>query len=210
MPSIKIYNQRKEEVGEIDLADEVFAAEVKPHLLHQAVRKQRAAKRAGTHAVKRRSDVSGGGRKPFRQKGTGRARQGTIRAPHMRGGGVVFGPEPRSYDFKVNKKEMAAALRSALSIRAGEGAITVLDALELEAAKTKGFKQVLADLELDDALFVADASDNVVLSSRNLQEVSLLPPQGLNVYDVLNRKQLVLTKDAVEAVTARLGTGGAA
>lgn len=206
MATVTVYNQNREPVGELELDDAVFGVEIKPHLLHMAVRKQLAARRQGTHAVKRRSDVSGGGRKPFKQKGTGRARQGSIRAPHYRGGGVVFGPEPRSHDFKVNKKQMRAALCAALTARAAEGAITVLDALELDSPKTKGFKSILEAFGLGDALIVADdASDNVKLAARNLTEVSLLPTIGVNVYDILKRDHLVLTKGAAEALVARLG-----
>jgi len=206
MATVTVYNQNREPVGEMDLDDAVFGVEVKPHLLPLAVRKQLAARRQGTHAVKRRSDVSGGGRKPFKQKGTGRARQGSIRSPHYRGGGVVFGPEPRSHDFKVNKKQMAAALCAALTTRAAEGAITVVDALELESPKTKGFKNLLKTFELADALVVSDdASDNVKLAARNLHEVSVIPTVGVNVYDILKRDHLVLTKGAAEALVARLG-----
>lgn len=206
MAKVTIYNQNHDEVGELDLDDSVFATEVKPHLLHMAVRKQRAAKRAGTHAVKRRADVSGGGRKPFKQKGTGRARQGTSRAAQMRGGGVVFGPEPRSYDFKMNKKEMRGALRSALSLRAGAGDLVVLDDLAFDAPKTKDFKAFLSAFGLGDALVVVDgATDATTKSARNLNEVTMLPSIGVNVYDVLNRKTLVITKSAVEQLTARLG-----
>jgi large subunit ribosomal protein L4 len=206
MASINVYNQQNEQVGEIELDDMVFGAEVKEHLLHAVVRKQLAARRAGTHAVKRRSDVRGGGRKPFKQKGTGRARQGTSRAPHMRGGGVVFGPNPRSYDFKVNKREMRAALCGAISRRVAEGRIIVLDDIQFDGPKTKSFKAFLAAFGAADALLVVDGSnENVELSARNLQNVTVLPPVGVNVYDVLHRSQLFMTKSAVEAVTSRLG-----
>lgn len=215
MSTVKIYNQSQQEVGEIELDDAVFGVEPKSHLLHLVVRKQRAARRAGTHAVKGRSDVSGGGRKPYKQKGTGRARQGSTRSPQFRGGGVVFGPQPRSYDFKVNKKQMASALRTALSIRAGEGKVVVLDDLAFDAPRTKDFKALLAAFGIEDALFVLEASDAVQLSARNLSQVTVLPPVGLNVYDVLARSTLVLSKDAVGAITERLAptataAGGAA
>lgn len=206
MATLSVYNLERQPVGEIELDDAVFGVEVKPHLLHLAVRKQLAARRQGTHAVKRRAEVSGGGRKPFKQKGTGRARQGSTRSPHYRGGGVVFGPEPRNHDFKVNKKEMRAALCSALTTRAKGGELVILDDLDLDTPKTKAFKAILDRFELPDALFVvADASDNVKLASRNLQEVSILPPQGVNVYDVLKRDRLILTRKAAEALVARLG-----
>jgi|JI61114BRNA_FD_contig_121_76374_length_4116_multi_3_in_0_out_0_3 large subunit ribosomal protein L4 len=206
MPKITVYNLSREAVGELELDATVFAAEIKSHLLHAVVRKQLAARRAGTHAVKRRADVSGGGRKPFKQKGTGRARQGTSRAPQMRGGGVVFGPIPRSYDFKVNKKEMAAALRSALSTRAGAGELIVVDGLSLQAPKTKEALAFLERFELTDVLLVTDdANDNVRLAARNLPKVTLLQADGVNVYDVLLRSRLVMTAGAVEAVSRRLG-----
>lgn len=206
MASINVYNQNREQVGEVELSDAVFGAEVKSHLLHAVVRKQLAARRQGTHAVKRRSDVSGGGRKPFRQKGTGRARQGTTRAAQMRGGGVVFGPNPRSYDFKINKKEMASALRSALSHRAAEGNLVVLEDLQFDAPKTREFVAILERFEMGDALVVlAGDNANAELSSRNLSNVTLLQSSGLNVYDILHRSQLVMTRAAVDAVTARLG-----
>lgn len=206
MSKIPVWNQNHEQVGEIELDASVFGAEIKPHLMHMVVRKQLAARRQGTHAVKRRSEVSGGGRKPFKQKGTGRARQGSTRSPHMRGGGVVFGPEPRSYDFKVNKKEMATALKSALSHRAGEGAIVVLDDLFFDAPKTKQFTELMGKFELSDALVVhTDANGNLSLSVRNLQGITLVAPAGVNVYDVLKRSRLVMTTAAVQAVSARLG-----
>jgi len=205
MATVKIYNTKKEEVGELQLSDAVFGVEPKRHLLHLVVRKQLAARRAGTHAVKRRSSVSGGGKKPFKQKGTGRARQGSTRSPHMRGGGVVFGPEPRSHDFKVNKKETRAALLSALSVRAGEGTLVVLDALDFDTPKTRNFRELLGTFGLDSALVVADVSANLELAGRNLQHLTVLSAGRLNVYDVLKRKHLVLTRAAVEAVTARLG-----
>jgi large subunit ribosomal protein L4 len=206
MTTIKVHNQQSDEIGELELNDVVFAAEVKQHLLHAVVRKQLAARRAGTHAVKRRSDVRGGGRKPFKQKGTGRARQGTIRAAQMRGGGVVFGPIPRSYDFKVNKREMRAALRGALTLRVAAGDALVVDDIGFDAPKTKQFIQLLAGFGVKDALVVMDDHlGPAALSARNLPNVTVLPPVGLNVYDVLHRSRLIMTKGAVEAITARLG-----
>jgi large subunit ribosomal protein L4 len=206
MTTIKVHNQQSDEIGELELNDVVFAAEVKQHLLHAVVRKQLAARRAGTHAVKRRSDVRGGGRKPFKQKGTGRARQGTIRAAQMRGGGVVFGPIPRSYDFKVNKREMRAALRGALTLRVAAGDALVVDDIGFDAPKTKQFIQLLAGFGVKDALVVMDDHlGPAALSARNLPNVTVLPPVGLNVYDVLHCSRLIMTKGAVEAITARLG-----
>lgn len=206
MTKVPVYNQAKKQVGELELDPAVFGVEVKPHLLHLAVRKQLAARRQGTHKAKERSEVSGGGRKPYKQKGTGRARQGSIRAPHYKGGGVVFGPRVRSHDFKVNKKELSAALRVALTRRAESGELVVLDDLAFDTPKTKNLVAFLETFGLSDALVVlAGPSNNVALSARNLQEVTLLPPAGVNVYDVLKRSRLVMSRAAVEAVTARLG-----
>lgn len=206
MATINVYNVNNELVGELALDDSVFGADVKEHLLHSVVRKQLAARRAGTHAVKRRADVSGGGRKPFKQKGTGRARQGTTRAPQMRGGGVVFGPTPRSYDFKVNKREMRTALCGALSRRVAEGHAIVLDDLEFDAPRTKNVIGLLERFGVKDALVVlAERDTTVELSARNLQNVTVLPPVGVNVYDVLLRSRLIMTRAAVEAMTERLG-----
>ncbi len=206
MANVTVFNQNNEQVGELELDDSVFGADVKDHLLHAVVRKQLAARRQGTHAVKRRADVSGGGKKPFKQKGTGRARQGTTRAPHMRGGGRVFGPEPRSYDFKINKKEMASALRSALSKRVAEGKLTVIDSLSFEQPKTSAFVGMMKNFGLGTTLVVMDdVGVNVDLSARNVQKVTVIPADGLNVYDILKRSDLVLTRAAVDAITARLG-----
>lgn len=206
MATIDVFNVNNEKVGEHELDDAVFNVEVKDHLMHAAVRKQLNARRSGTHAVKRRADVRGGGKKPFRQKGTGRARQGTVRAAHYRGGGVVFGPEPRSYDFKINKKELRYALCSALSRRAQEGALLILDEMSIEAPKTKTMVGFMSRFELGDMLLVTESVDaNVSLSSRNIPKLSYVPAKGVNVYDVLRRSKLVMTRSALEAVTARLG-----
>lgn len=206
MAKVNVYNQNHDPVGELELDDRVFGAEIKNHLLYQVVRKQLAARRAGTHAVKHRAEVRGGGRKPWKQKGTGRARQGTIRAPQWRGGGVVFGPTPRSHDFKVNKKEMASALRSALSKRLLDGAIVVIDDLSFEKPRTKDFASFMGRFELSQALVVVGSSaGHVELSGRNLPGVRVLLPIGVNVYDVLRKSHLVMTRSAVEALTERLG-----
>lgn len=206
MAKLNTYDQSRQQVGEIELPDDVFGVEPKDHLLHLVVRKQLAAKRTGTHAVKHRSEVNGGGKKPWKQKGTGRARQGSSRSPHWRGGGVVFGPMPRSYDFKVNKREMSAALRGALSKRVAAGDVIVLEDISFEQPKTREFAALLARFELSDALFVIGAPDGVVeTSARNIPSVRVLPPIGVNVYDVLRRSKLVLTRAAVEGLTARLG-----
>lgn len=207
MPTVDVYNLAREKVDSIDLNDAVFGAEVKEHLFYTVVRQQLANRRAGTHKVKTRSEVAGGGRKPFKQKGTGRARQGTIRAAQMRGGGVVFGPTPRDHGHSVPKKVRAAALRSALSRRVEESALTVFDAFELDAPKTKDFKKVMDTFEFNDLLLVvADKNENVSLSSRNLTKVKVLPVAGLNVYDILNHRNLAATKAAIAGITARLGS----
>lgn len=206
MPTIDVYNTQREKVSSIDLSDAVFGSEVREHLLYAVVRYQLAKRRQGTHKVKGRAEVSGGGRKPYKQKGTGRARQGTIRAPQWRGGGIVHGPTPRSHAFKLNKKVRSAALCSALSRRVEENAVIVLDKLELAEAKTRHIADLLARFEVSDALFVIPANDETVArSARNIPGVTVLPSEGLNVYDVLKRRTLVLTKDAVDAVTRRLG-----
>lgn len=205
MSNVDVHDMNREKVGEIDLPDAIFNTEVKDHLLFAVVRYQRAKARQGTHSVRNRSAVRGGGKKPYRQKGTGRARQGTTRAPQWRGGGVVFGPTPRSYAFKLNKKIRRAALRCALSRRMQDNALVVVDDLAMDAPKTRDFKSFMARFELTDALVVGTVSDNARLSARNLQEVTMLPPEGLNVMDVLRRRNLVLTKSAVEVLSARLG-----
>jgi len=206
MPKVDVYNAQKEKVSELQLDEAVFAAEVKEHLWYAVVRYQMAARRAGTHSTKGRAEVSGGGKKPWKQKGTGRARQGTIRAPQWRGGGIVFGPKPHSHAFKLNKKVRRAALCGALTRRAQENALVVLDALELPAIKTRQVVDLMDRFALGDTLVViAGRNENVEKSARNLQSITVLPVEGLNVYDVLNHKNLVMTADAVKAVTARLG-----
>ena len=205
MPTVDVYNVNREKVGSLDLADAVFGAEVKEHLLYAVVRYQRAAARQGTHKAKERADVRGGGKKPWRQKGTGRARQGSIRSPQWRGGGVVFGPRVRSHAFKLNKKVRKAALCSALSRRCSESKVIVLDTIAFDAPKTKQVAAMMARFELGDMLLVATPDDNVVKSARNLASVTVLPPEGVNVYDVLRRSVVVVTKDAAAALAARLG-----
>ena len=201
---IDVFDTNRQKVGDLDLDEAVFGAEVKEHLLYSVVRYQRAAARAGTHKAKERAEVSGGGKKPWRQKGTGRARQGSSRSPHWRGGGVVFGPRVRSHAFKLNKKVRQLALKSALSRRAQENALVVLDGFELAAPKTRQVAEFMERFQLADMVLVAARSDNLEKSARNLSTVTLLPPEGLNVYDVLRRRNLVLTRDAIAAVTDRL------
>lgn len=206
MPTVEIFNTNHEQVGTAELPDTVFGVEVREHLFYDVVRYQLAARRAGTHAAKGRSQVSGGGKKPFRQKGTGRARQGTTRAPHWRGGGIVFGPHPRSHAHDVPKKVRAAALRSALSKRVQDEAVTVFDSFILNQIKTRDFAKVLKTFEFEDLLLVLPEKDETVIrSARNIPGVTILPVEGLNVYDVLKHKNLALTKDAVDGVVRRLG-----
>ena len=205
MAKIAIYDITNKQVGEADLNDTVFNAEVKPYLVHDMVRYQLAARRQGTHAVKYRAAVAGGGKKPYRQKGTGNARQGTIRAPHFVGGGQAFGPTPRSYAFKLNRKVKEAALCSVLSSRFQDEKIKVLNKIELEKISTKGFSQVLSTLEIEGALIIiGENNTNLELSARNLKNVKVLRAEGVNVYDVLKYPNLVLTEDAIAQVEGAL------
>ncbi|WP_016998801.1 50S ribosomal protein L4 [Mammaliicoccus lentus] len=191
----------------IELNDSVFGIEPNQHVLFEAVNLQRASLRQGTHAVKNRSAVRGGGRKPWKQKGTGRARQGTIRAPQWRGGGIVFGPTPRSYSYKMPKKMRRLALRSALSAKANDNELAVLEAFNFDAPKTKELKNVMSNLELSKkVLFIVDALDNnVELSARNIPSVKVIDAQSLNVLDILDANKVVITKAAVDKVEEVLG-----
>jgi large subunit ribosomal protein L4 len=192
-------------VGDLEVADAVFGAEVREHLLWEIVKAQRAARRAGTHATKTREFVRGGGKKPYRQKGTGNARQGSTRAPQFVGGGVVFGPHPRSYEYTVPKKVRRAALVSALSLRASEKKLVIVDQLTFDAPKTKRMAGVLKTLGLTSALVVDEKGNaNLVKSIRNLDAAKCLAPEGLNVYDILNHPGLVIAKGAVKAIENRL------
>lgn len=209
MPVVDIYNLAKEKVGEAQLDDTVFAAEVKEHLFHLVVRQQLANRRQGTHATKRRAEVSGGGRKPWRQKGTGRARQGSTRAPHWRGGGVVFGPQPRSHGFKVPRQVRRAALRGALSRRLQDQALWVIDSFALPEAKTRRFAGFMKAFGFDSLLVVVDQADEkLTLASRNIPGVTVLPVVGLNVYDILRHKNIALSNAAIGPVVARLARTG--
>jgi large subunit ribosomal protein L4 len=202
---IDVVNLEGEKVGQMDVADEVFAAKVRESLLWEVVKAQQAAKRKGTHATKTREFVRGGGRKPYRQKGTGNARQGSTRSPNFVGGGKVFGPHPRSYHYTLPKKVKKAALASALSLRAQEKKLVVVDQLVMEAPKAKRIASVLKTLGFDSALVVdASGNQNLVKSIRNLAAHTCLPPEGLNVFDILNHGGLVIAKDAVKAVEARV------
>lgn len=205
MPTLEIYDTAKESVGSVELDASVFGVEVREHLFYDAVRYQMAKKRAGTHATKGRALISGGGKKPFRQKGTGRARAGTTRAPHWRGGGVVHGPHYRSHAHKMSKRARRAALIAALSRRAEEGRITVFKSLSLPEVKTRQVAELLARFDMKRVLVVtAGNDDNFEKSARNIPGVTVLPVQGLNVYDVLNHEHLAVTVDALAGVVARL------
>ena len=201
MANVAVYNMEGKEVGTIDLSDAVFGVEVNEHLVHMAVVQQLANKRQGTQKAKTRSEVSGGGRKPWRQKGTGHARQGSTRAPQWTGGGVVFAPVPRDYSFKLNKKEKRAALKSALSSRVQESKLIVVDELKFDEIKTKDFKQVMDNLKVVKGLVVINENDkNVVMSAKNLAKVNTTLTSTLNVYDIMKAGTVVLTKDAVKTI----------
>ena len=201
MANVSVYNMEGKEVGTIDLNDAVFGVEVNEHLVHMAVVQQLANNRQGTQKAKTRSEVSGGGRKPWRQKGTGHARQGSIRAPQWKGGGVVFAPVPRDYSFKLNKKEKRAALKSVLTDKVQNNNLVVVDELKLDEIKTKKFTEVMKNLKVESGLVViADNNDNIVLSARNVADIDTTLVNTINVYDVLNAKTLVLTKEAVAKI----------
>ena len=205
MANVSVYNMEGKEVGTIELNDSVFGVEVNEHLVHLAVVQQLANNRQGTQKAKTRSEVSGGGRKPWRQKGTGHARQGSTRAPHFTGGGVVFAPVPRDYSFKLNKKEKRAALKSVLSDKVQTNNIIVVDELKFDEIKTKKFAAVLNNLNnlnvTKKALVVLNDNDkNVVLSARNIPTVKTSLTNTINVYDILNANTLVVTKDAVKTI----------
>ncbi len=201
MAKIAVFDISRKQVSERELVDEVFDADVKGYLLHDMVRYQLAARRQGTAKVKGRSEVRGGGKKPFKQKGTGNARQGTPTAPNHVGGGVVFGPTPRDYSFKLNRKVKQSALRSALSVRFKEECMTVVNTLDLEQISTKGFAEVLDRFELKKALIVIDGENtNLELSARNVPFVKVLRAEGVNVYDILKYPNLVMTEAAVDQI----------
>jgi large subunit ribosomal protein L4 len=207
MASLDVVTIEKRKTGTLELRPSVFEAAVKPHLFHAEVRRQLAARRAGTHSTKNRAGVSGGGSKPWRQKGTGRARQGTIRAPQWAGGGIVFGPVPRAHAFSLPKRLRRAALRAALSHKLREGTITVLDELALDAYSTKRMAGILKQLGVVEGgtLIVIEAANPwVEISARNLPGVSVIRAEGLNVFDLLRHRQLVITRAAVAAVERRL------
>ena len=201
MANVTVYNMEGNEVGTMDLNDAVFGVEVNEHLVHLAVVRQLANKRQGTQKAKTRSEVSGGGRKPWRQKGTGHARQGSIRAPQWTGGGVVFAPVPRDYEVKMNKKERRAALKSALTSKVQDNKLVVVDSLTLAEAKTKEMQKVLTNLKADKALVITAADDqNVAISARNIADVQTATVNTMNVYDVMKHNTVVVTKDAVASI----------
>ena len=201
MANVSVYNMEGKEVGKIELNDAIFGAKVNEHLVHMAVVQHLANKRQGTQKAKTRSEVSGGGRKPWRQKGTGHARQGSIRAPQWKGGGVVFAPVPRDYSFKINKKEKRAALKSVLTSRVQKNKLIVVEELKFDEIKTKNFKAVMDNLKVSKALVVlGEKNENAVLSARNLQKINTAYADAINVYDILKGDTLVLTKDAVAKI----------
>ncbi|HJB28505.1 MAG TPA: 50S ribosomal protein L4 [Candidatus Blautia faecavium] len=201
MANVTVYNMEGNEVGTMELNDAVFGVEVNEHLVHLAVVRQLANKRQGTQKAKTRSEVSGGGRKPWRQKGTGHARQGSIRAPQWTGGGVVFAPVPRDYTMKMNKKERRAALKSALTSKVQDNKFVVVDSLTMAEPKTKEMQKVLSNLKAEKALVVIAADDkNIALSTRNIADVQLSTVNSINVYDVMKHQTVVVTKDAVASI----------
>lgn len=213
MPKVPVVTTTNQGAGSVELGGSVFGAPVKPHLFHAEVRRQLARRRAGTHSTKSRAGVSGGGIKPYRQKGTGRARQGTIRAPQWEGGGVVFGPVPRGYEHRLPRKVRAAALRSALSLRAREDAVTVVDALSLGEFRTRRMREILDALGLDGRsvlVVIEDADPHVERSARNLPRVGVVRAEGLNVHDVLRHERLLITRGALGRVEERLRLAGSA
>jgi large subunit ribosomal protein L4 len=205
MAQCDLYNLEKKKVGKIELPDQIFAAPVKPHLFHEVTTWQLAKRRRGTADTKERSEVSGGGRKPWRQKGTGRARAGTTRSPIWRGGGTIFGPQPRDYAYALPKKVRRAALRSALSLRHQEGKLLLLDAFPAPEIKTKAFVKAMEGLGITSAVLVTDGENlNLERSARNVPWVKVLRHNGLNVYDILKYEHLIILKPAIEKIEERL------
>ncbi len=205
MPTVDIFNIKKEKVGEIHLKDDIFGVAVKGHVLHEVVTWQRACRRAGTASTKTRAEVKGGGRKPWRQKGTGRSRAGSTRSPIWRGGGVIFGPKPRSYAYALPKKVRRQALKMALSSKLSAGKLVVLDDYPSGTPKTKDFVAVLQAFDIEKALFITPAEHQALeRSARNVPYVQVMPTAGLNVYDILRHDHLVLFSPAVAQIEARL------
>jgi len=205
MATIDVYDITTNKVGEIELSDSVFRGEAREYLIHEAVKIQLANRRAGTVAVKNRSAVSGGGKKPYKQKGTGQARQGCIRAPHYPGGGVAFGPQPKEYSLKMNKKARKAAICSALSILFAESKLKVLNAIELENISTKNFVEILNAFGLNKTLVVIDGQNtNLELSARNVKDVKVMKSEAINVYDLVKFNNVIFTEAAVRKVEGAL------
>ena len=201
MANVAVYNMEGKEVGTIELSDAVFGAKINEHLVHMAVLQQLANKRQGTQKAKTRAEVSGGGRKPWRQKGTGHARQGSTRSPQWTGGGMVFAPVPRDYSFKINKKEKRAALKSALTSKVQDSNLIVVDELKFNEIKTKNFVAVMNNLKVEKGLVVIEGNDaNVVLSARNLPAIDTIQADEINVYDIMKANKVVLTKNAVAKI----------
>jgi large subunit ribosomal protein L4 len=201
---LDIYNTNKEKVSQVELDKKIFSREVNPHLLYEVVKMQLASRRQGTASTKNRSRVRGGGKKPWRQKGTGRARAGTIRSPLWTGGGIVFGPLPRDYSYRVNKKAKKAALRAALSSKLKENKLFILDNFNLAEIKTKSFVTILDTLKIEDALIIDTTNFNLEKSARNVSSVKVLRPEGLNVYDILKYDSLIITQPGLEKITKSL------
>ena len=201
MASVAVYNMEGNEVGTIELNDAVFGVDVNEHLIHMAVVQHLANKRQGTQKAKTRGEVSGGGRKPWKQKGTGHARQGSTRSPQWKGGGMVFAPVPRDYSFKINKKEKRAALKSALTSKVQDSNLIVVDELKFDEIKTKNFVAVMNNLKVEKGLVVIEGNDSkVVLSARNLPTIDTIQADEINVYDIMKAKKVVLTKNAVAKI----------
>jgi len=201
---LDIYNTNKEKVSQVELDKKIFGREVNPHLLYEVVKMQLASRREGTASTKNRSRVRGGGTKPWRQKGTGRARAGTIRSPLWTGGGIVFGPLPRDYSYRVNKKAKKAALRTALSSKLKENKLFILDNFNLAEIKTKSFLSMLEHLKIEEALIIDNTNINLEKSARNVSSVKVLRPEGLNVYDILKYDSLIITQPGLEKITESL------
>ncbi len=205
MSTVKIVNTRNESVGEIELRDDLFNRKVKEYILHDVVRMQRAARRGGNASTKTRVEVSGGGAKPWRQKGTGRARAGTRTSPVWRGGGVAFGPKPRDYSFKLNRKIKKQAISMAMSARLQEGNLMVIDQFTMDTIKTKDFVGIMKVLDVENALIVADSNNEELnKSSRNVNGYKVLPVEGVNVYDILLHKKLILVQPVIDSLEKRL------
>ena len=206
MANVTLFDQTGKQAGEVVLNDAIFGIEPNQAVVFDVIISQRASLRQGTHAVKNRSAVSGGGRKPWRQKGTGRARQGSIRSPQWRGGGIVFGPTPRSYAYRINRKSYQLALKSVLSQKLADGKLVVVDALSFEAPKTQDFKKVLANLSVDTKTLVVvdEDNENAILSARNLANVQVMTTKGINVLDVVNADKLVIVQSSIEEIQGGL------